>query len=176
MTSVFIQSSDWCRLSVSLGCGIAEILLSNFMYIYLPHKNGRLAEPSIHKMRTTRIFSNWCGLFFFSFFSHYYQALFVLLFMIGPLLIAWPIIAVVLGKATIFHLGLNGHRADNVKQTLLDFSFSLLKKQKNKKSGNSCSRRVREWKRSGISEGLWYGGRGFFIGCFSVGSSSLKKI
>ena len=37
--------------------------------------------------------------------------------MAGQLLIAQPMIAIVLGKATNFHCGLNGHRADNMKQT-----------------------------------------------------------
>ena len=38
--------------------------------------------------------------------------------------------AIVLGKAAIFHRGLNGHRAD--KWTLLDFSLSLLYGKKKK--------------------------------------------
>ena len=42
-------------------------------------------------------------------------------------LLAYPIVAVVLGKATIFRHWL---RADNMKWTLLDFSFSLLSRQK----------------------------------------------
>ena len=44
--------------------------------------------------------------------------------MIGQLLIAQPIIAIVLGKAAIFHCGLNGYRVDDKKSILLDFSFS----------------------------------------------------
>ena len=49
----------------------------------------------------------------------------VTFFVIGQMLIARPIVAIVLGKAAIFHRGLNGRRADNTKQTLLDFSFSF---------------------------------------------------
>ena len=43
--------------------------------------------------------------------------------MIGQLLVARPSIAIVLGKAAIFHHGLNFHRVDNMMRTLLDFSF-----------------------------------------------------
>ena len=76
--------------------------------------------------------------------------------MIGQLLIARPIIAIVLGKATIFHRCLNGHRVDNTKWTLLDFNFSLLRKEeKKKKAENSGSRRVREQERGGVSGGRW---------------------
>ena len=89
--------------------------------------------------------------------------------MIGQLLVAWPIIAIVLGKAAIFHHGLNGCRADNKKQTLVDFSFSLSGKKPR------CSRRVREWERAVVSGGGWFGGQGCFIGHLSVSSASLKK-
>ena len=49
--------------------------------------------------------------------------------MISQLLIVWPVVAIVLGKAATFHHGLNGCRADGTKWTLLDFSFSLLEKK-----------------------------------------------
>ena len=52
------------------------------------------------------------------------------LFMISQLLIAQPVIAIVLKKPPSLIMGLNGHRADNMKWALLDFSFSLSKKQK----------------------------------------------
>ena len=50
--------------------------------------------------------------------------------MIGQLLIARLVVAIILGKATVFHLRLNGYREDNTKRTSLDFSFILSKKQK----------------------------------------------
>ena len=52
------------------------------------------------KMRTGRIFQLPVQLFFFQYYS---QALSVRLFMIGQLLIARPIVAIVLDKAAIFH-------------------------------------------------------------------------
>ena len=61
--------------------------------------------------------------------------------MIGQLLIARLMVSVVSGKAAIFDRGLNGCRADNKKQILLDFSFCWLffkQKQKSKKMGKSC--------------------------------------
>ena len=73
--------------------------------------------------------------------------------MIGQLLIAGPIVANVSVKAAIFHHSLNGRRMDNMKQTLLDFNFSLLKEEKEK-----TSRRVREQKRGGVGGGRWLGG------------------
>ena len=52
--------------------------------------------------------------------------------------------AIVLEKATIFHRGFNGRRADNMKQTLFDLSFSLLKKNilKNRKWLLQKSKRI----------------------------------
>ena len=67
-------------------------------------------------------------------------------------------------------MGLNVCRADNTKQTLLDFSFSLLKNQK-----TVTSRRVGEWEGGGVSEGWRSGGQGCCVGCFSVSSARLKK-
>ena len=57
--------------------------------------------------------------------------------MIGHLLIAQPITAVVLEKAAIFECSLTGHRAGNVKWILLDFSFTLLKKEKEKRNAEN---------------------------------------
>ena len=154
-----------------LGWGIAEI--PQYIYRLI---NGRLACPPSARTRTGHIFlwpmHPFFSVFFFFFFCiAHNQVLFVpLLQLIGHLFIS-----IVLEKAAIFH-----HKLEWIEWTMWSklclISVSVYWKNKNKKSGNSCSRRVRECKRSGISEGLWYGGRGFFIGCFSVGSSSLKKI
>ena len=51
-------------------------------------------------------------------------------FMVGQLLIGRPVIAIVVGKATIFHRGFEWDRVDYMKPTLLDFCFSVSKKQK----------------------------------------------
>ena len=75
--------------------------------------------------------------------QHYNQALSVWLFISGQLLIAWPVVAIVLGKAAVFHHGLNGCRADSKKQNLLDFSFSLFK-QSNKKRQKIVAAEVNE--------------------------------
>ena len=82
-------------------------------------------ENGLHFSTTDVVF--FCFVFVFRYFN---QALSVWLFMIGHLLIAWLIVTIVLGKATIFIVGLNGCRVDSMKRTLLDFSLSLSKKQK----------------------------------------------
>ena len=43
------------------------------------------------------------------------------------------------------------------------------------RSKNSCSRRVKEWERGGVSWGRWFGGWGCFVGRFSVGCANLRK-
>ena len=69
--------------------------------------------------------------------------------MIGQLLIAGPIVANVSVKAAIFHHSLNGRRMDNMKQTLLDFNFSLLKeeKEKNKQKSKRTKKRWCQWRK-----------------------------
>ena len=68
-----------------------------------------MARAPIHpqKMKMGSIFQQLVWLFL-SFFLclHYNQVVPVWLFMIGQLLIAQPMVAIVLGKAAIFHHGL----------------------------------------------------------------------
>ena len=97
-----------------LGCG------NPTRHIYRLHKWKVSAPVHPQKMRMAGIFQLLMQpLFFLSFFfffcQHYNQALSVWRSMAGQLLIAQPMIAIVLGKATNFHCGLNGHRADNMK-------------------------------------------------------------
>ena len=49
--------------------------------------------------------------------------------MIGQLLIARPVIAIILGKAAIFHHGLNGHRVDNYEAHFAWFQLQSIKKK-----------------------------------------------
>ena len=63
-----------------------------------------------------------------------------------------------------------GHRVDNYE---VDFAWFQL--QFIKEAGNSCSRRVGEWERGGVSGGQWSGDWGCFIWFFCVDSTSLKK-
>ena len=88
--------------------------------------------------------------------------------MISQLLIARSVVAIAVGKATIFHCGLNGHRADITRWTLLDFSFSLLKKLKQKQKNKRPRQRCCQW-RTMVRRPRC------FIGRFSVCSASLKK-
>ena len=102
--------------------------LQKSRYIYLSAiKMGRQARLSIYrKWERPTFFNKQCSLccvcvcvcvcVFFP--QHYSQALSVWLFMIGQLLIAWPVIVIVLGKAAIFYHGLNGCKTDNMKWTL----------------------------------------------------------
>ena len=133
-------------------------------YIYWLHK--WLAYPSVHrKWEWATFVNNWCILYSFSFFcQRCNQAFSMWLFMIGQLLIAQ------LPKEELpsFIVGVNGHRADDMKWTLLDFSSQFIKE-------SSCSRRIREWGRGDDSGRGWLGGWGCFVGCFGVGSASLKK-
>ena len=74
--------------------------------------------------------------------------------MVSQLLIAQPVVALVLGKSTVFHCGLNGRIADDKKRTSLDFGLCvcvcvLLFVLFCFKAENSCSRR----ERSGVSVG-----------------------
>ena len=90
--------------------------------------------------------------------------------MIAQLCIARLIVAVVLGKAVLFHRGLNWRRERTIRSGLCLISapvlFCFL---------NGCSREVREQERGGVSGGRWLGGRGCFVGRFGVGSASFKK-
>ena len=64
-------------------------------------------------------------------------------------------------------------------QLLLFFFFSFfffLRRRRGKKAENGCSRRVGERQRGGVSGGRWSRDRGCFVGRFSVGSASWKKI
>ena len=71
--------------------------------------------------------------------------------MIGQLLVALLVIPVVVGKAAVFYRGLNERKADNMKQTLLDFSFIFFFFFLGGEAENCCSRRVRELERGGVS-------------------------
>ena len=91
--------------------------------------------------------------------------------MIGQLLIARPVIAVVLGKAAIFRCGLEWAWSGQY-----EVDFGLISASVYQRSRNSCCRIVREGERGGVSGAQWSGGQGCFIGHFSIGSASLNKI
>ena len=101
--------------------------------IYQPHKWEASTPIHLQKMRTGFIFQQpmWP---FFCFVVVVVGSLIGIIhvtFLIGQLHIAGPIVTIVIGKATIFHIRLElGVERTNMKQTLLDFSFSLSKKQK----------------------------------------------
>ena len=150
------ESVELCQKAVSvmlLGCTIVEFLLN----IFIGRINGRIAHPSVRRNENGPLFSTTGA----AFFSRYYdQALSVWLFMICHLLKAQPIIAIVLGKATLFHHGLNGSRERTIRSGLCLISasvfFCFFFWKKKKKAENGCSRR--ELERGGASGGLWAGG------------------
>ena len=80
--------------------------------IFIGRINGRLRRPSVRpqKMRTGRIFQQSVRHFFFFFLGgrgrHYSLAFFLSFFRDCQLLIARPIVAIAVGKAAIFHSGL----------------------------------------------------------------------
>ena len=101
-----------------LGWGIAEIPLN----VFISRMNGRLACLSIcRKWKRPKFFNNQCSLILF------------FLFFVGTITLTyydWSA-ALSLTNGCNCHRGLNVCRADNMKWTLLDFSFSLKKKKQN---------------------------------------------
>ena len=62
---------------------------------------------------------------------------------------------------------------DNRKQTLLGFSFSLLRKKEEEKKQKIVA--AEENEKGGVSGGGWSGGQGCLVGWFSVGCVSVRK-
>ena len=123
-----------------LGSRILEILRN----ILISHINGRLVHPSLcKKMRMGRIFLGHYAAFLFflhcalGITRHYLHGVF---FYDGS--------AAHSSESCHFSSCARVHRADNMKWTSLDFSFSFSKKPK-----NSSSRRVREQERGDVSGG-----------------------
>ena len=90
--------------------------------------------------------------------------------MTGQRLIAWPVVPIVLGKAAILYCGLEWVDSRECEADFAWFQLHFIKEAE-----NICGRWVREWERGGVSGGQWFGARGRFVGCFSVGSASFKK-
>ena len=130
--SPLLLSSWGCHYSDASGlrnCG------NSAKYIYQPHKYKAAVPVRLQKMRMGHIFQQPVQPFLFFFLFQYYaysQVLSVWLFMIGQLLKAQPIVAIVSEKVAIFHRGLNGH-GEQTKRSGLCFSLwksHFLKQQK----------------------------------------------
>ena len=130
------------------------------------------ASPSAVNENAPHVSSTDAAFFFF--FSFLALQPGVTFFVIGQLLIArWSVVhsstavvAIVLGKAAIFHRRLERAKSDNTKRPLIDFSFSLQKKQKIVAG---------EEKEVVLVEGDGREGRECFVWRFKVGSAKLKK-
>ena len=92
---------------------------------------GERAYPSTED-ENWRHFSTTGAAFFSSFFQYYRQVLSVWLFMIGQLLKAWPVVAIVLGKAAIFHPGM-GVESGQYEVDFTWFQLQFIKKKREKK-------------------------------------------
>ena len=115
-------------------------------YIYWLHKWRASTPVYLQKMRMGWIFQEpmqpfFLLFFFFFFFFGTITRHYLWLFMIGHLLAAWPIIAIVLGKAAIFHREL-GRRTCNCEVNF--FKFQLQFNKEAEKNLEQKSKRMRK--------------------------------